>query len=521
MNKTIENIALLGTSRKPFSMDELPEQIQKSLLHFGENDAETSLLRAIYLHLYFQKSGNKSFKLALQNNVYNELENKTICHSNLIYCYQKIKELPTLNYLYFVEIWLDRLIKNDWILPNNLVVTILKQHENLNSEIKQKTINILGKKAATILPYFPTYQTSTNWLEIWKFGKVTDRKIAFLKIRNNDLNAAYSLLDADFFNEPLSFQKLIIESILSNFTIADVAFFEKMYENNFKYLPKEKSIHKECRYLIASKLLQYDSSILHLQTVEKLQPYFSENWLLKSVKFNLPNEEDSFWNEENMDKTYGIELKNMDIGLFHSKPKYWLSHFIQNLPLEYWNNALKKNSFDTISYFARNEAFIVILDGKKEAIFYPNLLNNAYFQKNKSLSKILIENDRKNLTRHLFEILSISDFEELIIKNELFFDENIIEKGIISNDASWSLSFSTIFIQKCYDAIFKFKRFIPQKLILFMQRHLHKDSKIFLMKLDNESKELGMENDLWKNIVFIPIQQSFEIRALLNDYKTL
>jgi hypothetical protein len=47
------------------------------------------------------------------------------------------------------------------------------------------------------------------------------------------------------------------------------------------------------------------------------------------------------------------------------------------------------------------------------------------------------------------------------------------------------------------------------------------DSKIFLLKLDNESKELGMENDLWKNIVFIPIQQSFEIRALLNDYKTL
>ena len=31
----------------------------------------------------------------------------------------------------------------------------------------------------------------------------------------NDLAAAYSLLDADFFIEPLSFQKLIIESILS------------------------------------------------------------------------------------------------------------------------------------------------------------------------------------------------------------------------------------------------------------------------------------------------------------------
>ncbi|MBK8721282.1 MAG: hypothetical protein IPL95_03045 [Saprospiraceae bacterium] len=370
MNKTIENIALLGTSRKPFLMGELPEQIQKSLINFSENDVETSLLRAIYLHLYFQKSGNKSFKLALQNNDHEEHENKTICHSNLIYCYQKIKELPTLNYLYFVEIWLDRLIKNDWILPNNLVVTILKQHENLNSEIKQKTINILGKKAATILPYFPTYQTSTNWLEIWKFGKVTERKIAFLKIRNNDLNAAYSLLDADFFNEPLSFQKLIIESILSNFTFADVAFFEKMYEYNFKYLPKEKSIHKECRYLIASKLLQYDNSILHRQTVEKLQPYFSENWLLKSVKFNLPNEEDSFWNEENMDKTYGIELKNMDIGLFHSKPKYWLSHFIQNLPLEYWNNALKKIASIQSAILPEMKHLLLLSMEKKRLSFY-------------------------------------------------------------------------------------------------------------------------------------------------------
>ena len=527
MNAELLHTAMLGTARRPLTLHLFTEEVLQILASFPDSDPESQLLRATYCMLLRDMAGAEASKAGPHQASRPVEEVLDFAPEQLDALLVKICQLPTAERNHLLRICMTIYLGSNWIIAPRNSLALLKITQDLPRDLSTTTLQILSERAKSILPFLKnSAQLTTLHVDQWHFGTIQDRKAFFEQLLLKDRPSARALLDQTFLSEPLSFQRSILEMVIRNYLDADRSTLEQILKTRFAYRTNEKAIEKSLRYLLTARLLSDNQSEPYQLASSNLSKYFVPSgsiWQLLGSKTNkllLPDAFDDFWNKDFMERNFGFETEQYDIALYKNIQQFWLAEFIRFLPVDFWCTQLQLKLLDTLVYFNRNEAFIVKLEGKMIAIYYPSFLENANFTKNRVLAKILIEHDKKNETAPLLHLLSTIEFEEYIHQHEQYLNEDAMKYGsYLQSTNDWSQKFSETILQKSYTWLVQERRYIPGKILGWLLQYCNpKAEKMleYLYQLENQSV---YHVELWKNQVYQPLSTVLQLKKNLEYYK--
>ncbi|MEA5258169.1 DUF5691 domain-containing protein [Arcicella aquatica] len=481
------NTALLGTDKIGFDEKLLPESIRIIVEKMSDTDKEARFLKTAALLAFYEESGQKPKRFVGEFPIENQHNNAVVSPQKFAAILNEILEMPYNLRNDLLALWLDKLIEREQVCTAKSTVSLLILAESLPKKFHSKIIKVLSKKGLDLL----TFKTSITLKElaseeqIWKEGKLAERRELFIELRNEHPQKALSLLETTWKEESLNDKRAFIETIKTTFQLSDVAFLESIIPE-FTFKIKERKTQREIRVIIKGLLMGIVDTDTYIYTTKALEIYFNHEkakgimgWAgKKNIVISLSNDDDSFMNISMMESEYGFEV-SPDIAIFTTNQHYWLACFLEYLPFDFWINHLEKDLEATVEYFI-SSPFKVKLSGKEVSFFLNAIIKNALLYKNIALAKVLFKITTLQDQRLLLGLLPKSEQEQYIISTKQLTSLQVLEACFANWNGTWSVGFSDKILKETYTILIEQNTFIPEQLAIFMVKHLHPSAISFL-----------------------------------------
>ncbi|MBL0743686.1 DUF5691 domain-containing protein [Chryseolinea lacunae] len=524
--KNLIDIALLGTDKKTLDVRVLPEGIAEFLELRHAQSPELKLLEAAALTYFYETSGKLPPKFEGEWNDAIIEETKAVAPEEYLALFGRIQLTDYQIREKLLNLWLDVLIKKDQIINSDRVTQLLTEGSGLAIQTKDKILSVIGNKGQWALSLTPeyNYKKQTLDLSLWHEGTSQERKNLFTGLRRTDPGKAMELLQSTWATESIVNKRSFLDVVLETSSAADIPFAEALMAGEFAHTAKEKKTEKECRKLLASLLLKYPVSALYQTTTAQLTPYFAmekkglTGWVSgkQKVTLTLPEQDDAFWNAKHMDETFGLDVKGIDSAWFQYPSLFWMSHFLEFIPRDFWITFFNNNTADWVQYFLERETFRVTISGRKESIYKQALLGNLQTHRDTTLARPLLWDMPVTEMLDYFKYMHPDDFEALIEKYGYYGDADVLASGPYGPELSWTLLFSQKVVEKAYhQATQSFPNAMLGKVIAqFADKKVHGDLLRYHEKIKGSNAY-----DLWNRVIFEPAHHALEIRIRIDDYK--
>jgi hypothetical protein len=523
--KLVEN-SLIGTAKLKLQKEELPpfliEMIDKSS---GSQEEATFLQVASCINLYMDAGTLPPiFKGIMDDSKFEET--KAYAAKNFMKVFENILESSKyLDQEYLLQLWLNKLFKNDWIVEASKINQLLEIGNKFSKNTKMSIKEAIGKKGLWLISF--RKDLNYDFLDeslIWEEGDNNLRKNLFDELRKSKPHEAMILLEKTWKTESISSKRFFLETISSSLKKEDVAFLEDLWKHEFLAKPNEKETERQCRELVINMLLRFPESEMFQLFKKSISVYFQKkkkSGLLGFVTgkeesiIELPEEEDNFWSKTNMLSIFGVFTDSGQTAIFPSLSKYWLHCFVQILPFRFWCNGLEKNMEDTLRYFLKDENFIITSEGQKYALLLGPILQNAINTKDQELIASLLKIVSKEDAITLLASASTELFEEYISKNKLWTDAQAISQRQ-KVEENWSLSFSKEMVKRIFEDATKNNVYLPDYIAKACSKSLHKAVLNLLEKADDNLNNYHAKH--YKKVFYEPLSQFKDIILNLENY---
>ncbi|NBW34327.1 MAG: hypothetical protein EBR30_04780 [Cytophagia bacterium] len=522
---TVLQTALLGTEKHNLELHALPKPVQDTLNEGVTQDSEHQFLQAITLATYYQTAGNLPKKISTPQNETIIQETQNTAPEELLQIFGKFELVnPQIQEL-LLNSWLKVIQKRNEIVGAAWIVDLIHYGKQMSQPTRSRILEVIGNKGRWILQY----DSSLNYPIVaaddqrWQEGTTAIRKNIFTTWRNEDRVKAWTRLQETWEAEPIASKKMFLEIILQTAASEDIPHIEQLYDEEFKYQDKEKKTEKECRRLLASILLRFSGNKLYKQTTEHLEAYFTKGRTgligmitgKENVSFQLPDSEDAFWNASVMEQQFGFEIKSYDIARFHSIHQFWLSHFLQYIPMTFWSAAFNADYTRTVQYWLTSTENQTKINGEAIAIYKSALIANMKDHQDKRLAAALVNllsvNERVEVLPHM----SLADYEEYVDRNNFYDYDQVLQYGPYTEEQYWPLAFSIKVINEALEqAMHNNPTAVFGKVIA---HYAHPDSISTLYECNNKAQDKTGYNN-WNNHIFQVAQAALEIRSKINFY---
>jgi hypothetical protein len=425
---------------------------------------------------------------------------------------------------FFLRRWISKVAQADKLCHPKYILEVLNSGNNYNQNLRKEIYEIVGEKGRYMLSQFPNEKYNFDVKEnIWEHGTLEERKKYFQSLRQADPTTAIELLDEAWqglnIKEKIAFGKIIADTIETS----DLSYINKWYKD-YDLIKVDKPTSKELKRLLQSIRCSLDQDLL-ASIENSLRPYIvkPESGFFKKIfqgpsylVFNLPSNQDEFWNGDNMNQLFGFEEKNMDIALYEKDSYYWLACMIEILPLEFWCKLLGGDSNQMVEYFLKHENFITLINKEKIPIFKQSLLHNLKSKSDPTLLNELI----KHLTFYEIEfhchLLSREKFESSIIENNLITRADLYHKWYEHNREKWSPSFTKKVMEHIKELAKTHGMYYLKAVGIAMSLYMDDCGNNELEKLD-----AGFRNESWyssfRESIMLPVQMGTYINNILNQ----
>lgn len=522
----LHETALLGTDKKALDTQALPESIKAMLNERHSDDAEFKFLEVNAYINFYQLAGQQPKRYTGPWNDEVIEEHKPIAPHDLLQLYSKFELTDYQIREALLNIWLNVLIDGDLIVSPALVNTLIQSGKNLSNATKSNIIKVIGNKGAWILQHDSSlnYAVAPLGEHVWLEGTTQERKLIFTSLRKVNAKESLNILQATWATESVTSKKMFLEIMQQTSVNSDLSFVEELYNTEFRYQRKEKKTEKECRRILSSILLRYSSTELYRSTTENLQNYFAKakKGIIGMVtgrdriSFNLPESEDDFWNSQNMEQQYGLEVKNYDIALYKNANQYWLSYFLESLPMHFWSSAFDTDYKHIGQYWLDGDEYKTKISGEIVSIYQQSLINYIEHHRDHTAAAALVNLLDARFVVSLLSFLNPSDFEAYISSHDYYHDVDLLMHGSFHGDRSWSLAFSEKVISKAYDLAIQNKA--SSMLGKAIAQYSHQDSIAALYKYNEKAKETSGYH-AWNTNIFQLVHAALEIRNKIHSYK--
>lgn len=526
-NQHIKEVALLGTSKRKIDKSLLPPEFAELLETSTGNEA--TLLNAITIDLFYKKAG-------ILPGVYEEeikgepiVEEKKTAPFELNKILKIIQEIdgPVRRFLF--DNWCQALTKHQWIVSAKQVIPVL--NEGLKHSDKQQVIEVVGKKGAWAIQqtedYKKKYQIKETLTNVWEEGATIDRHIHLVEQRDEDPQAALTMLQATWDTESIQVKNKFLAVLYSTATTTDIPFLVSLHRGEFKSTVKEKAKQITGRRLIASALLTLPDSDLHKHTIQKLKQYVQlpegKNFFKKLLsnpipKLEIPKTTDDFWNPLIMTGVFGFEGKNVDVGLFKTDALYWFSCFVEVIPLSGWNEIFGFADDQCLEYFTSNETFLYNVKGEQNSCLIPALKTLAVAQEDVRIARYLLELKQHEKDTKLLYLLSPEQWEAHIIKHQLFFESAIIRSCKLKEHEEWSKTFSEKLVMSIVAKLRAQSSIYDYQIGQYAAMRFNENSIPMLEKINATEISSLRGKTWWERHFYEPIIQAANVKLKLKKY---
>jgi len=526
MWKELKDTALLGTERRQINTELLPQEIQSLLENDYADEEETRLLEALAVYNSYRESGKKT---EIFNGDFSEEipgETKEYAPQEITNMFSSIQEMDVPLSRFLFNMWLDSLIKNNKIISPQKIIELLHYAEPFPNSVKKKVVEIIGNKGKNIIPYLPHFALEeTKSLEnVWNEGTTNQRKDVLAEIIKMNPEQALDLVKSTWKEESISVKSAFLKIIRTDTSGAFLAFVEECYTNEFAFKVKEKVTEKQNRTTCAEILLMHEYTALCRSTHEALLSYISVQTKKKllglsgtkqELQCNLPDNADSFWNEENMIAMYGFETKNYDYALFNTDVLFWFSCIISSIDLNAITNMLNTDIATLANALLTNQLFVKKIKGKDTPILQDVLITNAENTRNSELALALAKALPYEKTCAILPLLPKTEYETYIRANNLSLNVNALKYNpfAVSNE-TWSLDFSQYIINRLHGAFLEGKSYSYYSIGKEIALYIHTDSQPLLSKLHHKTIDTPYF-DVWTKHVHDPIFRTLSIKKTI------
>ncbi len=514
-------IALLGTEKKQLDQEQIPEALQLEQSFFKKSDQQERFLKIAAMVDPYLEAGTMP---KTYNGEFNENpieEKQEYISKNMQTAFKKIKELQHSDRNVLLNYWLDVIIKQERIVPSNMLVAVIKHGNTLSNSNKAKVLQIIGNRGVWLLPKINSISYKQNGnQEEWEHANLKTRKMILQKLRQESIDKATVLIESTWEQDSIRDKKAFLEIIANTVDSSDLEFIEKCYINEFAFSPKEKKTTLECRRICGSILLKYEQSRLHQETTEKITSIFNKNkkGILGRITGKQKVEIDmnhTFWDKTYFLHTFGLG-ENPDIAIYNSDAQYWLSYLLSNIKIEFWREQLSKSIKETIQYFLTDKAFLINNSKKKYKVLQLAILKNAIQFKNSELINLLLVQLEHSQLQQLLQVVPTPTFEAYIRKTKRYGDVGLFNERIADNGASgFSEKFSYEIIEYVYNLLTDNKQYIPIGLARAIAASLHINAKAAL-EIFNAKAQLLVRYNHWAKTFYDPINSILEIKEAVS-----
>ncbi|MBL3656917.1 DUF5691 domain-containing protein [Fulvivirga sediminis] len=518
MWESFRNIALIGTEKKPLEASLLPSSIQEALKDTDQTPEEHLLQAAAYL-TYYQEAG------ALPP--YEKVEDKAAIEETLaeapelpMRVFQAIKNAGAQLSDYLLGDWLDWLISKQWKIAGSESVNLVNLTQIMRLELREKAVKVLGNKGRWMLSHHPKKELFLDFekSDIWEEGTTAQRKNFWAELHASDPETAIQLLKNTWDAEAIITKKGFLEVMNSNLSRLDQDFLTHIYNNEFAYKAKEKKTEKECRALVAAMLLRIPESDLYKFTAQKLSTYIKTSkksallGLISSdnIAISVPDENhpDDFWNDESMLINYGFDHQ-YDIEWFNDKHQYYLSSFLEVIPLSFWAHQFTKGTAAFVDYILGKD-FQMNARKKVHAMHQAALIKNVSLNHDSALAEYLINKLPADQNVSLLSYVSQDAFETYVKEKKLWTSHNILEQ---TPGRTWSLPFSNYVLKGLFESYgqqYHSMHYHGQALC----KYLHIDSGDELRRLNEKAQSVTYYKS-WEKNVFTPAKLGLTLKKAI------
>lgn len=518
--------ALLGTEKKALDAAHLPEEIRNFLHDRHAHDPELKYLETVSLVHFYREAGKMP---ARYMGTWDEQiidESKPIAAPVLLEIFSKLDSVDYQVKENLFNRWLNVLIDHGYIISPELVTRVLKTGDNFSQQTRAKIVEVIGNKGAWVLSHSNDlkYKPPVAQDHLWQEGTHTERKNYFLAMRGSTIAQSIIMLRATWQEESVVNKKSFLEIIRETSATEDLSFVETLYETEFKFHAKEKKTEKECRRILSSILLNHPQTTLYNDTAAKIAAYFTKGKKglvgfvtgKDAVVFTVPEEDDSFWNADTMAQTYGLETKNIDIARYNYAGQFWLSWFIETMPMVFWSQPFAQDYKQLLDHFLDNEKHQVKTGGEVISIYQEAFIDNAKHHKDAALAKALVQRLNPQKAMSLLSIMRVEDYEAYVHKNKYVGDVEILLNGPFDHDHSWSLSFSQDVIARAYEMVLQ--NTATPMVGKVIAQFVHKDARADLLRYHEKARDTNTY-DVWNRHIFQPVYTTIDVRNLIDAHK--
>jgi hypothetical protein len=290
--KLVKN-ALLGTERMALQVDILPDVIKNALHKETSSDAETLFLKAAALTMVYKKAGNIAPIVPAAVPIIAPAEALPYCSPLASATWRKIQLVAPKN-VFLLELWLDKLIDNQWIVSPEIIVALLEIGASKKGiPLREKISAVVGARGTWLVQFNEkwNYILPTNDVTIFHEGKAAERLAALRRIRRLTPNMARILLSETWAKESMKDRKAFVEVFSIQFSEEDKPLVEQWKkEAQFHEYEPLLSIFQANETIEANLMSHFD--LLHKADWGNLPLYFA--WSKDFSEFMLRQVYESF-----------------------------------------------------------------------------------------------------------------------------------------------------------------------------------------------------------------------------------
>jgi hypothetical protein len=225
----IKKYVLLGTERLPFDKEAMPLLMKEYFKTVAHNESENLLLQAVTLGVTYDKISLKMAKYRQDSSTVAPLETQPYCSPLATSAWRKL--LPKAQkHPFLIQLFLDKLIENQWIVTPDVVVELLELGKSKKNEhLQLKIAQVVGQRGEWATQFNPKWEyilTQDN-VKIFEQGKPAERLAAFRRLRRLTPNMARILLIEKWKNETLKDKKSFLEAMSIEFSEEDKPFVKE------------------------------------------------------------------------------------------------------------------------------------------------------------------------------------------------------------------------------------------------------------------------------------------------------
>ncbi len=319
--KLIKN-ALLGTERMPLQTDYFPEHLREILARATAEDSETQLLQAIALMSVYKKAG---FVAPIKDDAKvwtAPPEVYPYCSPLASATWRKLL-LTNVKNLFLIELWLNQMIDNQWIVSPEIIVPLLSIGVTKKGEpLRAKISAVVGNRGQWMVQFSDKWKfvLPNDDVALFQEGKSAERLSALRRIRRLTPNMARVLLSETWAKESMKDRKAFLEVFSLNFSLKDkeqVEIWKK--EAQFQEYEPLLSIFQSNETIEANLMSHPD--LLQKADWSSLPLYFA--WSKDFSEFMLRRVYESF------QYTYFTRGSALPIWASHLHPEIYLEHIPQ------------------------------------------------------------------------------------------------------------------------------------------------------------------------------------------------